>query len=65
MAKNKPKGISTSKTNSIRELIREHHREESDIENSAENPGTEAVTNEPSQRQTARLLLHLRYLSRP
>ncbi len=40
MAKNKPKGICTSKTSSIRELIREHHSEENNIENTA----TEAVT---------------------
>jgi hypothetical protein len=44
MAKNKPKGISTSKTSSIRELIREHHSEGNNIENTAENPATEAVT---------------------
>ncbi|MGO9566657.1 MAG: hypothetical protein ACLP5H_03850 [Desulfomonilaceae bacterium] len=43
MAKNKPKGVSTSKTSSIRALIREHHNQENDIENTAENPGTDAV----------------------
>ena len=42
MAKNKLKGASPSKTSSIRELIRETHQEESDMENRAENPGTEA-----------------------
>ena len=40
MAKNKSKGASPSKTSSIRELIREHHSEEKDIENAV----TEAVT---------------------
>ncbi|MGO9566803.1 MAG: hypothetical protein ACLP5H_04595 [Desulfomonilaceae bacterium] len=44
MPKSKPKGISTSKTNSIRELIRETHNEESDAENRAERPETQTAT---------------------
>lgn len=44
MAKNKPKGASPSKTSSIRELLREHHSEENDIENNAKNTVTEAAT---------------------
>jgi|SRR5208283_5489250 len=51
MAKNKPKGISTSKTSSIRELIREHHREDNVIDNTAGNTSTEAVTMMPQATQ--------------
>ncbi len=47
MAKNKPKGISTSKTNSIRELISEHHGEEREIKNNAENEVT--MASQPTQ----------------
>ena len=44
MAKNKPKGGSASKTSSIRELIREHHSEDNNLGNTAENTVAEAVT---------------------
>ncbi len=44
MAKNKHKGGSTSKTDSIRELLREHPGGENDIETTPENPATDAST---------------------
>ncbi|MGB6065719.1 MAG: hypothetical protein WBG50_13000 [Desulfomonilaceae bacterium] len=44
MAKNRHKGGSTSKTDSIRELLREHPGGENDVETTLENPATEAST---------------------